>query len=80
MYVLAASAVSSTGLSAELAQWAGRLTLLLLIVLLVRKFVFKKDSPQIGRGKHTSAVAPSGAVPPRTPGADAPAPTTILPD
>jgi hypothetical protein len=81
MYVFAGSAASSNDLSAGIAQLAGALAMLLLVFLLVRKYVFKKDDPQIGRRKKSADATPATAADSAVqPGAGTPAASpTILP-
>lgn len=46
---LVAAAVDTASTSYQLGGWLGRLAVLLLVVLLVRKYVFKKEAPRLGR-------------------------------
>ena len=78
MMELAASVVDETSGAYQVGSWAGRLVLGLLIVLLVRKYVFGKPAPVLGRGNRSTRDA---ATPPDRSGGGTPRPATqtILP-
>jgi hypothetical protein len=52
---LVAAAADTTSTSYQVGGWVGRLALLLLVVLLVRKYVFRKEAPRIGRSRQEEA-------------------------